>query len=328
MFGALAILLATGMMWAAVVGWREIGRLRESLAAAQAQNVSANGPPPAGDRVVDSLASARQSLGFIQRAMAATVLALLVSAGLGVYWIYRREKSRAASDHQEWLASLGVLAATVAHEIRNPLTAIKARLFTLRKAVADSPARTEELDFISKEINRLETIVREFLQFARPAELQRVPVSPAELLREVADLLSPELSKLFIHLNLAEATRTRLDGDPQQLKQVLINLVQNATKSIGKNGRITLRARDGRLTSAHSASPAVVLEVEDSGKGIPAEVQKHLFDPFFTTEKGGTGLGLPIAARIVERHGGIITFDTQLNQGTTFRIVLPAALES
>lgn len=315
--GTLAVLLAGGMIWATIAAWREIGRLRQNLSAVQAQ-----------DQAAKPLADALRSLSFIQHAMAATVLALLVSASLGAYLIYRHEKDRAASDHQEWLASLGVLAATVAHEIRNPLTAIKARLFTLKKAVADSAAKTQELNFISKEINRLEMIVREFLQFARPAELQRVPVSPAELLREVADLLSPELRRLSVHLRLAETTGTRLDGDPQQLKQVLINLVQNATKSIGKNGRITLRARDGRLTAAHNAPPAVVLEVEDSGKGIPAEVQKHLFDPFFTTEKGGVGLGLPIAARIVEKHGGLITFETQLNQGTTFRIVLPTVCES
>lgn len=330
--GALAVVLAGGgMMWSAVAAWREIGRLRESLTTAQAQNLQATGPlqasVPCHDRALDSLAAARQSLNFIQRAIAGAVLALLVSAGLGAYWIYRYEKNRPANDHQEWLASLGILAASVAHEIRNPLTAIKARLFTLRKAVAGSPAKTQELDFIGKEINRLEMIVREFLQFARPSQLQRAPVSPVELLREVADLLSPELRKLSINLSLVEATHTRLDGDPQQLKQVLINLVQNATKSIGKNGRITLRALDGRLTSARSGPPAVVLEVKDSGKGIPAEVQKNLFDPFFTTEKSGTGLGLPIAARIVEKHGGFIQFDTQINQGTTFRIVLPAAQE-
>jgi signal transduction histidine kinase len=112
-------------------------------------------------------------------------------------------------------------------------------------------------------------------------------------------------------------------ADNQQIKQVLINLIQNSADSIGRDGVITLRV-SGQSGSARKASDGtVVMEVADTGKGIPPEVQKRLFDPFFTTKEGGTGLGLPIAARIVEKHGGKLLYQTAHNRGTTFRVVLP-----
>jgi signal transduction histidine kinase len=115
----------------------------------------------------------------------------------------------------------------------------------------------------------------------------------------------------------------RIDG--QQLKQVLINLVQNAADSIGKDGTVTLRLRlDTRPLSNHNTE-VVILEVADTGKGIPPDVEKRLFDPFFTTKESGTGLGLSIAARIVENHGGALQYQTQVNRGTVFGIVLPRA---
>jgi signal transduction histidine kinase len=105
----------------------------------------------------------------------------------------------------------------------------------------------------------------------------------------------------------------------------LINLVQNAADSIGHDGTITLRARSESKHLGGSHRKVVILEVADTGKGIPPEVEKRLFDPFFTTKDSGTGLGLPIAARIVEKHAGVLQYQTQLNRGTTFGIVLPQA---
>jgi signal transduction histidine kinase len=103
----------------------------------------------------------------------------------------------------------------------------------------------------------------------------------------------------------------------------LINLVQNAAESIDHNGQITLRARSGTFRFNGHHQLAVILETQDNGKGIPPDVQKRLFDPFFSTKESGTGLGLSIAARIVEKHGGALEFQTQVNRGTTFGIVLP-----
>ncbi|HXI51347.1 MAG TPA: ATP-binding protein, partial [Candidatus Saccharimonadales bacterium] len=110
-----------------------------------------------------------------------------------------------------------------------------------------------------------------------------------------------------------------------QLKQVLINLIQNAADAIGRKGTIILRARQDEVRIAGRPTRSVVLEVEDSGTGIPPEVQERLFDPFFSTKENGTGLGLPIAAKIIDQHNGLLDFDTREGHGTTFRVILPAA---
>lgn len=232
-------------------------------------------------------------------------------------------QSHAIIERQEKLASLGVLAAGVAHEIRNPLTAIKARLFSHQRRLKKGSEEFEDAVVIGAEINRLERIVKDFLQFARPSEPQLVKVSAEPILRDVRDLLFDQLEKRDIALRIDEVVSDSFKADPQQLKQVLINLVQNAAESIDHSGLITLRARSGtfRFNGHHQA--AVILETQDNGKGIPADVQKRLFDPFFSTKESGTGLGLSIAARIVEKHGGALEFQTQVNRGTTFGIVLP-----
>jgi signal transduction histidine kinase len=104
---------------------------------------------------------------------------------------------------------------------------------------------------------------------------------------------------------------------------VLINLVQNAAESIGRDGTVTLRVRLDASRLGDRTRDVVILDVSDTGSGIPPEVEKRLFDPFFTTKEAGTGLGLSIAARIVEKHGGALQYQTQVNRGTTFGIVLP-----
>jgi signal transduction histidine kinase len=234
-------------------------------------------------------------------------------------------ESHAIIERQEKLASLGVLAAGVAHEIRNPLTAIKARLFTQQKLLKIGSPELEDAEVIGSEINRLETIVRDVLQFARPADPHLVRIPAQAPLRDTQELLAPQLEKNGIGLKLGAVSDTHILADPQQLKQVLINLVQNAAESIGHNGTVTLRARNSTWRLHGDHRPVVILEVSDTGKGIALDVQKRLFDPFFSTKETGTGLGLAIAARIVEKHGGALEFQTQVNHGTTFGIVLPQA---
>ena len=244
-------------------------------------------------------------------------LAVLVYRGMIAPLRFKLTESQAIIARQEKLASLGVLAAGVAHEIRNPLTAIKFRLYSLRKSLPG--ADNEDALVIANEISRLERIVKDFLQFARPSEPELVAVPPQRILQEVHDLLKPQLEKAAIELKLEPSEAAWVRADTQQIKEVLINLIQNSADSIGHKGAITLRV--------HDEADTAVLEVADTGKGIPAEVQNRLFDPFFTTKEGGTGLGLPIASRIVEKHGGELRYQTQLNRGTTFAIVLPHAHE-
>jgi signal transduction histidine kinase len=249
----------------------------------------------------------------------AAALVVLVYRGMIAPLRYQLTESHATIARQEKLASLGALAAGVAHEIRNPLTAIKFRLYSLRKSLSGTGADNEDAQVIANEINRLERIVKDFLQFARPSEPVLVAVPPQRILQEVHDLLKPQLEKAAIDLKLEPSETAWVRADTHQMKEVLINLIQNAADSISRKGAITLRT--------HDEDSSVVVEVADTGKGIPAEVQKRLFDPFFSTKEGGTGLGLSIAARIVEKHGGELRYQTQLNHGTTFAILLPRARE-
>ena len=235
-------------------------------------------------------------------------------------------ESQATIERQEKLASLGLLAAGVAHEIRNPLTAIKARLYTQTRGLKPGSPERVDAEMIGQEIQRLERIVKGFLTFARPAEPEFVVVPAAQALRDARDLLAPQMAQRGIDLRLAPNDATLpVRVDPQQIKQVLINLIQNAADATGTGGTITLQARAGTRPSPHGSVPAVILEVADTGTGIPPEVQKRLFDPFFSTKETGTGLGLAIAARIVEKHGGALQYQTRVNHGTVFGVVLPPA---
>ncbi|MGC9941849.1 MAG: ATP-binding protein [Verrucomicrobiota bacterium] len=260
-------------------------------------------------------------------------LALLVIAGVCLAVIVYREmisplqvqlvESRQLAERQEKLASLGMLAAGVAHEIRNPLTAIKAWLYLQQKHLTPDTPEYADAELIGGEINRLERIVRDFLQFARPSEPQFNVVPADQPLRQVQTLLQPEFEKANIQIMLAEIVPAQIRIDPEQIKQVLINLIRNAAESIGENGTVTLRVRLGEKRLADRHQDVVILEVSDTGKGIPPEAEKRLFDPFFTTKDYGTGLGLPIAARIVEKHHGALQYQTQPDRGTTFGIILP-----
>jgi signal transduction histidine kinase len=249
-------------------------------------------------------------------------------------------ESRAIIERQEKLASLGTLAAGVAHEIRNPLTAINVRLHSLKRTLVRGSSEHEDATVIDQEIQRLDRIVRDVLHFARPAEPQPITITAGSLFSRVHGLLGSQLEKASIRLNHASSPSGTSGSplwirvDPQQIEQVLINLIQNAAESIGRDGTITLRARSSVMhlarlprhsfrAKAGQATPVVVLEVIDTGKGIPLKVQERLFDPFFTTKEAGTGLGLSIAARIVEKHGGALQYQTEVDRGTTFGIVLP-----
>ena len=285
--------------------------------------------------IVDALvASAQKTLPILQQLIFGLLVVLPALCAWVAVVVYRdmiaplRVKlieTHALMERQEKLASLGVLAAGVAHEIRNPLTAIKARLFTQQKRLPPGSPEAEDATVINDEINRLERIVRDFLQFARPADPRFALVAAETPLRQVQDLMALPLKKRDIELRIDSVVDAQIRVDLQQIQQVLINLIQNAAESTDRRGTILLRARSDLGRQPGSPGPRVILEVEDNGRGISSEVQKRLFDPFFTTKETGTGLGLAIAARIVAKHGGLLEFQTHLNHGTIFGIVLPQA---
>jgi signal transduction histidine kinase len=273
-----------------------------------------------------------KSIGSLRFTLLGSLVLLLVAGGWLAVVVYRDMiaplqvqlvESRQLAEQQEKLASLGMLAAGVAHEIRNPLTAIKAWLYLQQKHLKRGTPEFADAELIGGEINRLERIVRDFLQFARPSAPQFTVVPAEQPLREVQMLMQPGLEKNGIKLVVAGVVNASLNIDPQQIKQVLLNLVQNAAESIGQNGTVTLRARRGEKRINDRQQEVVILEVGDTGKGIPPEVEKRLFDPFFTTKDTGTGLGLSIAARIVEKHHGALQYQKQADCGAIFGIILP-----
>ena len=229
-------------------------------------------------------------------------------------------------ERQEKLVSLGVLAAGVAHEIRNPLTAIKAALFIQQKKIQPGTQEAADSQLIEREIIRLERIVNDFLLFAHPGDSKLALVSADAPVREIQALLAPQLAKDKIQLLLLETSTIPILMDGDQIKQVLINLIRNAAEAIDDGGVIKLRVRSDRRRLHQQNTEVVILEVDDNGKGMTAEVQKRLFDPFFTTKDTGTGLGLSIAARIVQSHRGELEYQTAPGVGTTFGIVLPVGI--
>jgi signal transduction histidine kinase len=286
--------------------------------------------------VVDQLYAETNRSTARLRAVLVTAFALLILLSGGIWGLVYRDmivplqarliESHALLERQEKLASLGVLSAGLAHEIRNPLTAMKARLFTLGKRLPSGSAQEQDASVISREVDRLERILKDFLEFARPSDPKIKPVRALDFLHEVRSLLQLQLQQQYIQLLLEEGANPVIQIDPQQMTQVMLNLIRNAAESIGQNGTVALRVREESVLLKGRQSNVAVLEVADTGRGITPEVEKRLFDPFHTTKDGGTGLGLSIAGRIVERHGGALRYKTRVGHGTTFGVVLPRAL--
>ena len=276
-------------------------------------------------------ANASASLAHLRGVLIASIVVLLALVMTMGWVIYRdtiaplRTKlvhSQTLLERQQKLATLGTLAAGIAHEIRNPLTSLKARLYTLEKHLQNVPAARKDTDIISAEISRLERIVRDVLSFAQPDDPKMATIAAGTLLRDVQGLMSPNLESRGVQLAVESSPELLIRADTGHLKQVIINLVRNAAEAIDGAGTITLRTRPARAPFNGRETDAVVLEVSDTGKGIPPEAEKRLFDPFFTTKETGTGLGLSIAARIVEKHGGMLQYQTRPGHGTTFGVVL------
>ena len=285
-----------------------------------------------GESMNNFLADSNKSLSYLRVVLVVSLGLLLVAAGGLAVVVYgeliaplrvKLVQSQAIVERQEKLASLGMLAAGLAHEIRNPLTAIKAWLFIQKKHLHPHTTEYADAEIIANEVSHLERIVKDVLLFARPSEPRLVTVSAEQPLRQAQALLATQFQEANIRIAVENSARADIRIDPQQIQQVLINLIQNAAESISRDGVITLRASNGSKRMPNGLMDAVVLEVADNGRGIAPDVEKRLFDPFFTTKEAGTGLGLSIAARIVEKHGGALQYTTQVNRGTTFGIVLP-----
>lgn len=231
------------------------------------------------------------------------------------------EQSRERMLQAEKLASVGKLAASVAHEIRNPLTSIKMWLFWLRNSTHPGPEAREGFDTVAREIDRLEHVVRNFLEFTRPPPLTLRPCRLNELIETALQLIAHRLSEGNVVLRrTANCQVCDVMADPDQFKQVLLNLIDNALAAMPGGGQLEI-AIDRELD--RSGTPMAVVRVSDFGPGIPADVASRIFEPFFSTKEEGTGLGLCIAANIMARHNGRLALESATAPGATFAVWIP-----
>jgi signal transduction histidine kinase len=219
-------------------------------------------------------------------------------------------------DDARRLATLGQFAAAIAHDIRTPLTSISLNVQILRRKLELSPDDREHLDIALEELARLDRSVAEILDFAKPVKLAPQKVDLAEVIETTARGLTPVLSEKQIALKTELGSELpAVQGDPQRLRQVLVNLVGNAADASQPGAEVTVRAT--------SSDARVAIEVEDHGRGIGQDDLPRIFEPFFTTRPDGTGLGLAICHKLVKAHGGDIQVRSTPGKGSTFTVLLP-----
>ena len=231
------------------------------------------------------------------------------------------EKSREHLLQAEKMVLVGKLAAGMAHSIRNPLTSVKMRLFSLDRTLHLSEHQKDDFQVISEEILHIDTIVQNFLEFSRPPKLKMQPISPSEVVDLVLRLLEHRLESYNVEVRLHRQQPLReIQGDPERLKEVLVNVIENACEAMEGGGSITIHEE------AHSDATlgrVVEIRLADNGPGVPESIKAKILEPFFSTKEEGSGLGLSIATRIVEEHGGRLELTSKEGEGSTFSIILP-----
>jgi PAS domain S-box-containing protein len=245
--------------------------------------------------------------------------------GIGIDVTERRALEKRAAD-AEALSAMGTLALNLAHEIRNPLNAAKLQLHLLGKDVDKlSPeaetraALRQRISIVGDEIARLNRLLSEFLELARPRRITRQPLHVGELVDSVLSLEREAAEARGVRVVRDIASGVAAIGDAEKLRQVVLNLVVNALEAMKDGGVLTARV-------SRDAGPGerIVIAIEDTGPGIDPAVRAQVFDPFFTTKEAGTGLGLSIVRKIVDQHGGDVRLDSEVGKGTTVRVWIPS----
>lgn len=276
---------------------------------ADAQSFAGEAPAADGDGRKDELRAIGDCLRMLMSDVAATRSTL--------------ERSRSQlTEAEEKLASVGKLAACVAHEIRNPLASIQLCFTCVQMKIGKHAGLDHEFEIVSEEFSRLDGILKSFLEFSRPPLLRSQPHCIRSLLDKALVLVGHQVTEKNRRLLRDDAPNLpQVMGDPEQLKQVVLNLVKNAAEATSEGGEVCVS------TQHDDAGPhsMVVLRVRNTGPAIPEEVRQRIFEPFFTTKKEGTGLGLCICARIMAAHGGRLLLESSTDQGTVFAVQIPIA---
>jgi PAS domain S-box-containing protein len=231
--------------------------------------------------------------------------------------ISEKKRTEEMLHHQDKLAAVGQMAAGIAHEIRNPLTSLKGYAEFLQMDEKD-PERQEYFDIISDEIERINSIVEEFMMLAKPNAVLLKNQNILEIITKVLSLVEPDAIKRNIQLHF-EATIDKLivAADENKLKQVLLNFIKNGMEAMNLGGDL--------FVSVSLQNENAIISIRDTGVGIPEEQLERIGQPFFTTKKLGNGLGLMVSFTIIESHHGSVQIESEVNKGTTFQIILPQA---
>lgn len=225
--------------------------------------------------------------------------------------LHAREIERA-----QQLATVGELASGVAHEIKNPVVGISGGLDLVSRRIGDDEVLTPIIDEMSRQLSRIEMAVRDLLAFARPSTPNLAPADGNEIAERATRLIEPAAEQAHVRVSFeADPSLPELRVDAELIRQALVNLLLNAVQATSPGGRVTI--------STTHVDGEVLYRVTDTGRGIPEEEQEEIFKPFFTTRHAGSGLGLSITRKIVERHGGRVDLKSHPGQGSTFTLRIP-----
>ncbi|MDZ7263789.1 MAG: ATP-binding protein [candidate division KSB1 bacterium] len=273
--------------------------------------------------VLEANADFFEILGLFKRGL---IIGSLVSFGLMIvfsffisWMITLLIRTQESLRRSEKLAAMGQMAASVAHEIRNPLGIIKSTADVLKEKYADREQPDELFDYISEEVRRLNHLVNNFLSFAREPKLNLKTANVNEIIQRAVKAIVREQceQQIAIHITAAEQlVCDRIDEDAMQ--QVLFNMLINAIQAIAEEGRIDIRLQRVAVKNKEYAQ----IQISDTGRGIEGDIEK-IFEPFYSTKSSGSGLGLTISKQIIEKHGGRIEVASLPGEGTTFRLYLP-----
>jgi len=277
------------------------------------------------DTVVAVIADTSELIGATRR-LAATVLigaVLSLVAMIVLSQVITRRVTAPIDDalvRSEKLALAGLMAARVAHDVRNPLASIKMQTQVLGARLRDDVETQAQVGAVLRDIQQVETVVKDLIELARPGELRRRPAPLNEVVREVLNQLSPQLSyrKIAVRAELADALPT-VDLDTDRFRQVLINVFGNAADAMTTGGTLAV------VTRRSGGGSTVVLDVCDDGVGIDPGIHDRVFDPFVSTKRDGVGLGLVNAKAVIESHGGTIELFAAEPRGTCVRMTIPAS---
>jgi signal transduction histidine kinase len=218
--------------------------------------------------------------------------------------------------NREKLSALGEAAAMIAHEVRNPLGIIKTSSELIRARASLTREEERVMSYVTDEVNRIERLIRDFLEFAKPTPPIFKPVNLKDVIERISKVVGPEFKRRNIVFSIeGDSAGSRVEGDPDQIYQVCLNLILNSMDALGDGGRITANIR--------KMNAGVVLRITDNGPGIDSAVAARIFNPFFTTKATGTGLGLAKAQSIMTAHGGSLIFSAAAGGGAHFDMIFP-----